>query len=265
MEISLKEKSGLPLSLGLESLRLKFEPPLEPVKPDIRTVIEAQPYLYEKSLTEPKELYLMYRGVSLPAHIKIWKENNLRYDLTLLNSAPLGREFNKTVGHYHPLVPGTEVTYPEIYEVLYGEAYYFLQKVSFLDGKQFLERALVVIAEPGEKVIIPPGWGHITINPNDEEPLLMANITADGFKSIYEPMKEANGGAFFLLTDGYWEENGRYEGVERLKMDMMRARPLDDKKIPFNKPLYSLAVESPETFRFLTHPQEFLSWWEEFY
>lgn len=265
MQVDLREKSGLPVSLGLEKCRLLFAFPLESVEPDVRTVFEAQPYLHEKGLTEPEELYYMYRGVSLPEHKELWKENDLRYDLTLLRPEPLGKEFNKTIGHYHPLIPGTDLTYPEIYEVLYGEAYYLLQRVSFFDSKQCLEKAVVIIAKPGEKVIIPPGWGHITINPSDEKPLLMANITADGFESIYEPMREANGGAFFLLTDGCWEENRRYEGVDRFQMDMIRARPLDDKNIPFDKPLYLLAVKSPETFRFLTQPQRFLSWWEKFY
>lgn len=265
MKVDLREKSGLPIVLDLENLKVIFNTPLSEVNPDIRTVIDAQPYLYEKGLSEPEELYYMYRGVSLPEHELIWKENNLRYDLTLLRPDLLGREFNKTVGHYHPLVPGTLLTYPEIYEVLYGEAYYLLQKVSFLDGKQYLERAVVVIAQPGEKVIIPPGWGHITINPDDEEPLLMANITADGFKSIYEPMKEANGGAFFLLSDGYWEENGRYDGIDRFKMDIIRATPLDQEGIFLAEPLYALAVKSPQTFKFLNEPQGFASWWEKFY
>lgn len=265
MEVDLREKSGLPIALDLENIKVIFNPPLNEIKPDVRTVIDAQSYLYEKGLSEPEELYYMYRGITLPEHDSLWKENNLRYDITLLRPDPLGKEFNKTVGHYHPLVSGTELTYPEIYEVLYGEAYYLLQKVSFLNGKQHLEKAVVVIAQPGEKVIIPPGWGHITINPDEEEPLLMANITADGFTSIYEPMKEANGGAFFLLTDGYWEENGRYEGLDRFKMDMIRAPSLDQEGIFLSEPLYSLAVKSPQTFKFLNEPQEFTAWWEKFY
>lgn len=265
MKVDLEEKSGLPIALDLESLKVIFNPPLSEIEPDVRTVVEAQSYLYEKGLTKPEELYYMYRGVSLPEHQEIWSKNNLRYDLTLLRPDPLGREFNKTVGHYHPLVPGTDLTYPEIYEVLYGEAYYLLQKVRFLDGKQYLERAVVIIAQAGEKVIIPPGWGHITINPNDEEPLLMANITADGFASIYEPMKEANGGAYFLLTDGFWEENGRYEGLDRFKMDMLRAFSLEEEGISFAKPLYSLGIEAPQTFEFLNKPQDFTVWWKKFY
>ena len=41
----------------------------------------------------------------------------------------LGSEYVKTVGHYHPPVPGTDVSYPEIYQVLDGSATYLLQKV----------------------------------------------------------------------------------------------------------------------------------------
>ena len=41
----------------------------------------------------------------------------------------LGLEYTKTVGHYHPQIPGTDISYPEIYQVLEGSATYLLQKV----------------------------------------------------------------------------------------------------------------------------------------
>jgi|GEM_PF-2282682 glucose-6-phosphate isomerase len=40
----------------------------------------------------------------------------------------MGLEFVKTCGHYHPPVnPKLRYTYPEMYEVLEGDAHYLLQ------------------------------------------------------------------------------------------------------------------------------------------
>jgi len=78
---------------------------------------------------ENVELYYMYRELSLgKKDALLMKEHGLRYDITVIPPRMMGCEFVKTAGHYHPLVPGTKSTYPEIYEVLGGEANYIMQK-----------------------------------------------------------------------------------------------------------------------------------------
>ena len=74
------------------------------------------------------ELYYMYRDLAKnKTDRRKIIENDLRYDITILAPVMLGKEFNKTVGHDHPIVPGTDITYPELYEVLKGEAIFLLQ------------------------------------------------------------------------------------------------------------------------------------------
>ena len=115
----------------------------------------------------------------------------LRYDVTVIRPGQIGREFIKTAGHYHPLKPQTEFSYPEVYEVLAGKAHYLLQTEPDEDGID----AILIEAVAGDKVLIPPGYGHITINPGQEY-LIMSNWVAADFSSIYGPIKELGGGAF---------------------------------------------------------------------
>ena len=96
------------------------------------------------------------------------REQNIRYDITIIPPGMLGREYIKTAGHYHPLVPGGSVTYPELYEVLEGEALYLLQR-------QDLGDVVAINASAGDKVLVPPNYGHITINGSNKK-LKMATL-----------------------------------------------------------------------------------------
>ena len=133
--------------------------------------------------------------------------------MTVIRAGRIGREYIKTAGHYHPLKEGTDTSYPEVYEVLSGRAHYLLQTEPGEDGVE----ALLIEAFPGDKVLIPPGYGHITINPGNV-PLIMSNWVAAGFASVYGPVRELGGGAYFeIAAAGGGEEfivNPNYRPLE---------------------------------------------------
>ena len=200
------------------------------------------------------ELYYMFRAVSKDEEDerKI-KEKGLRYDITIIPPNTLGLEFVKTAGHYHPFLPGSKMTYPELYEVLDGEAHYLLQRREQGRGTERITDVVVVKAKKGDKVIIPPNYGHVTINPS-EATLKMANWVANAFSSIYESMKVKGGAAYFELTNGEFVKNARYGAVP----DIRFLRPSDVEKelgLNLNKEteMYEL-IKQPETLAFLTNP-----------
>jgi len=200
------------------------------------------------------ELYYMFRAVSKDEEDerKI-KEKGLRYDITIIPPNTLGLEFVKTAGHYHPFLPGSKMTYPELYEVLDGEAHYLLQRREQGRGTERITDVVVVKAKKGDKVLIPPNYGHVTINPS-EATLKMANWVANAFSSIYESMKVKGGAAYFELTNGEFVKNARYGAVP----DIRFLRPSDVEKelgLNLNKEteMYEL-IKQPETLAFLTNP-----------
>ena len=101
-------------------------------EPDIRRLSDMREVVFDQSwlaTAEDFELYYMYRDLFLSrGDGEKLREQNLRYDITIIPPGMLGREYIKTAGHYHPLVPGGSVTYPELYEVLEGKALYLLQR-----------------------------------------------------------------------------------------------------------------------------------------
>ena len=132
-------------------------------KADIRWAYDLKPVLaYPEDLKENFPAYYMFRDVyySKKDHETI-KEHGLRFDITVIPPKKIGKEFIKTFGHYHPPAEDN-LSYTEIYEVLKGEAIYLLQKV---EGDKVVD-VVAVEAGEGDKVIIPPNYGHVTINPS---------------------------------------------------------------------------------------------------
>lgn len=228
--------------------------------PVARKLKEMKEVVFDKSFLASAnmdmELYYMFREVSKDDEDeKRIREKGLRYDITIIPANTLGVEFVKTAGHYHPLLPDSDITYPEIYEVLEGEAHYLLQRREEERGIEKITDIVVVKAKKGDKVIIPPNYGHVTINPS-EATLKMANWVASAFSSIYEPVKRRGGAAYFELTNGEFIKNENYEDAPGIRF----LKPLDTwiKETGLSKEMemYEL-IREPEKLDFLINPAEF--------
>src|SRR5690554_537228 len=129
----LMETSGLSISSDYEG-RLSFGEGLEDVTPAVRKLTDMKDVLLDADADAPEELYYMYRDVCRTRDRELIAKHGLRYDVTVIRPGQIGRELIKTAGHYHPLKPQTDVTYPEVYEVLAGKAHYLLQTELDEDG-----------------------------------------------------------------------------------------------------------------------------------
>ena len=218
---------------------------------DMRDVIFDQSWL---AGAKDFELYYMYRDLFLSrGDGQKLQEQGLRYDITVIPPNMLGREYIKTAGHYHPLVPGGSVTYPELYEVLEGEALYLLQS-------QDLGDVVVVHASAGDKVLVPPNYGHITINRSNKT-LKMANYVARDFSSLYDPIREKAGGAYFFTKDG-WIKNERCpEAAELRRVEAPDNRNLAKLGLTKSREMYPL-LKVRGQLEFLTRPEEHLELFE---
>jgi glucose-6-phosphate isomerase, archaeal len=222
-------------------------------EPDIRWLYDLRDVIFDQNwlaTAKNTELYYMYRDLFLSkADGERLREQGVRYDITIIPPSMLGSEYVKTIGHYHPLVPGEGVTFPEIYEILEGEALYLLQKLDLSD-------VVAVNASAGDKVLVPPGYGHITINRSNKT-LKMANFVARDFSSLYGPIKEMAGGAYYF-TDSGWIKNERYpESAELRRIEALGSAKLRSLGLAKGKEMYPLLKEKGR-LDYLVKPQEHL-------
>jgi len=258
MEIDLQKTSGLPIIFDEKKIDLKFESDFPFVKKSKRSLDELRPYLKNLSLREisrreteakngPDPVYCVWRYVHLKKDDEKIKAANLRYDLTLLLPGKTDGEFVKTAGHYHK-------PYPEVFEVLSGRAYFLIQ--SYNKNPKNIESVYLIEAGVGEKVLIPPSYGHNTINVFGE-PLLLANLVSEKAVYDYEPYKNNHGASYYLLDNGDLIDivkNPNYDSMPEIKK--IRPREYPEFGLVKNQPLYSL-VNNLEKLRFLNYSEEF--------
>ncbi|MEM0379404.1 MAG: glucose-6-phosphate isomerase family protein [Nanopusillaceae archaeon] len=197
------------------------------VKPKIRRKEDMKDVLlnYEG---ENEDLYYMYRGVFLKKDKEVFEKHRIRHDITLIKNKIIGREYNKTYGHYHPN------NYPEIYEVLNGKALFILQSRDF--------RSLIIVeAKKGDQVVILPGYGHVTINIGND-PLILSNLVYWDFESDYSIYKEKKGAIIYVTLDGIVFNKNYLEDFFVVK--------LNGKKL-FDENIYLEFLKNPENFKFL--------------
>jgi len=232
---------------------------LEKMTPSIRYLAEMTEVLFDKewAKTAPDlKLYYMYRDIVMnKKEHQIIKKAGLRYDITIMPPVMLGKEFNKTAGHDHPLVPETKITYPEIYQVLSGQALFLIQD-SYGDQ---IKDIYVVEAQKDDIVIIPPNYEHLMINASNKE-LKNANwICRDFGSNIYKPFRLKQGFSYFavqgLESEVKWQKNPHYEDVPELKFCQPNHR-IEQFKIEKAKEIYSL-VNNLKKLDFLIHPQKY--------
>ena len=247
MAIDLQKISSLPISFDIKSLKLEFQGDFPFIKKSERTLKELQPYLKIPNVGNRASnipIYYVWRYVHLKKDDKKIKAANLRYDLTLVPPGTIDGEFVKTAGHYH-------LPYPEIFEVLYGRAYFLIQ--SFDKNQKNIKSVYLIEAGPGEKFVVPPGFGHNIINVFNE-PLLTVNLVSEKSGHDYTSYKNNHGASYYFLDNGNLIDivkNPNYDSVPEIKKIRAKKDPL---------PLYSL-VNNLEKLRFLNYPEEFKGEW----
>lgn len=247
--IDLKENSGLPIKLS-QDYHLIFENNLPEVAPAVRTIDDMKEVLLDKTLKKPEELYYMYRDVAFSEDKEAQKKNQLRYDISVFKPDKLGKELMKSVGHYH------SGDFPELYEVIAGEAWCLLQKPSKKNFK-IIEDVILVKAKTKDKIICLPGYGHILIIPQNKT-LVTSNWVSAQFKSDYSLYQKAQGAAYFILEENgsiKFQKNKFFTTVPSIR-EVIPSAKIEKFGLEKNKPIYPL-IKSPEKLRFLNYPKEF--------
>jgi glucose-6-phosphate isomerase, archaeal len=214
--------------------------------PLARTISEMRPVLASPSCRCDVPLYFMYRDLAKSDMDRHWLHSHyLRFDLTVIPPRDLCGEWVKTKGHYHPKNTAG-VGFPEIYEVLEGNAHYLLQS-------RVLDDVVMISAVAGDIVVIPPDYGHITINPTPGETLSMVNIVSTAFVSEYADYETSRGAAYFELSNGDLKKNQHYPKVPPVRHILPKTNYGDFGKI--TGPLYNL-IGNSGALEFLNHPEK---------
>jgi glucose-6-phosphate isomerase len=116
---------------------------------------------------------------------------------------------------------------------------------------------MMITACAGEIVIVPPGYGHVTINPARTTFLQMANIVSSGFSSNYQRYEAQRGAAFFEMVKDGFVQNPSYAKPPSLRY--MKAQRFAGLGKRITAPLYDLIEKRAPVLEFLNYPERFSS------
>ncbi|MDO8553504.1 MAG: glucose-6-phosphate isomerase family protein [Candidatus Micrarchaeota archaeon] len=224
-----------PLKINLTDNRLEVDGKSH--SSSVRTIAQMQDVLLNQELPTQEPLYYMYRSVA--------QLEDLRYDITLILPKILSDEYAKTYGHYHPKAQDG-LAYPEVYQVISGEAKFLLQKKNN-DGSVHV---IIATAKKGDCIVFPPSYGHVTINSSEKDPLLLANIVYANFESDYSEYKKLRGGAIYYTKHGV-VQNTNYvvKNIEYLTV-----KELNNRYGFLSHDLLQDLFKNPKKFEFLKMP-----------
>ena len=243
MKKSLKKLSGLPATLvknkvefGPNSCRPQFE---------IKKYSDHRQFFQNNNLDKNQDLYYIYRTSCLKKDGPLFSKRGLRYDITAITPGLIGNEPHHTIGHIHKKL--SKGAPSEIYQVVYGRAIFLIQNNK---TKKFY----AIYRNAGQKIIIPPDCGHITVNASIKNPLVVANIFINKTNaSDYSFFRKNQGPAWYPV----WKNNKiDFEKNKSQKNQFSFKKISTYKKIPFrmskSTPLYRDFLNGPDKFYFLT-------------
>lgn len=258
-QITRVEASGLPIDFDRQKQVLRFVDGLTCAGSSFKKAGQMRNLLFDaRDLDEEEPYYGAYRDICFDNDRQKFLDQDTRYDITAIRPGTINGEFKKTSGHFHGYIPGTSYTYPEVYEVLQGRAAFVMQKSTNNDKDEELrvDEVRIVVVERGQSIVIPPFYGHGSINIGDDM-LLFSNLAIVSCPLDYESVASRHGLAYFLVeadnADGFEAvPNLNYVGLPPATV----VRPTENPAlgITFGKPSYQSYVEDPKVFAYLSDP-----------
>jgi len=219
-----------------------------------------------KSLLDPEcngldPVYVIAMDVGKLHHKSILLKKNLIFGAVTYAAGRLGNEPVRSQGHVHKKSRNNKISSPEIYEIWSGKAIIYMQEsVSDNPGRCFAVEAGV-----GEKVIVPPDWGHATISADIKQPLTFGAWCDREYGFEYKDVRDHGGLAWFpILNESFeinWNKNKNYYKSELIcKKPEKYERFGIDSKIP----IYTQFENDQSLFQFVSDPELKSAIWKNF-
>jgi glucose-6-phosphate isomerase len=220
-------------------------------EPEVRRLEAIRPSLLNPECDGPEEVYAIAMDVGKIEHRDILNKKMLLFGVVTYAAGRLGSEPVRSQGHIHKVSSHSDWSPPEMYEIWTGKAIIYMQETA----KDDPGRCFAVFAEPGDVVVVPPGWAHATISANPDVPLTFGAWCDREYGFEYDDVRAHNGLAWYPVVGEqnkiHWLHNEAYKKNHLVEK---RPNPYSQLSISGNKPIYAQFEENPEKFQFVSKP-----------
>ena len=219
-------------------------PPLE-----LRRLDDVRASLRDPSADGPDVLYAIAMDTGPAEDRAAQVEQNILFGVCAYAAGLVGDEPVRSQGHVHGVSASCGPSRAELYEFWHGTGIAYMQEFAADDPG----RGFAVRADAGQKVLVPPGWAHLTVNADVTTPMAFGAWCVRDYGFDYGKVRKRQGLAFYpTVQDGAiaWVPNPAYRParlVEKPPADL-RAFGIDE------RPIYLQWRERPADFDFIPRP-----------
>jgi glucose-6-phosphate isomerase len=184
----------------------------------------------------------------------------LLFGVVAYEKGQLGDEPVRSQGHVHAIAPHCGWSTPELFEIWQGNAIIYAQETA-LDRPG---RCIAIEANPGDKIVIPPGWAHCVINSNPETRMVFGAWCDRQYGFVYDGVRAHRGLAWFPLLGNHgieWQRNSSYAASELI---CRSARSYPELGVSDSPPIYEQFAQDPARMQWVSEPSLAGSLWETF-
>ena len=252
--------SGLDIYVNSEPLGFSYGDSVFGPAPELRTLNDIRQSLLDPGCSGPEIVYAIAMDVGKTIHKQILKERMLLFGVVTYATGKLGMEPIRSQGHIHAISGHSGWSPPELYEIWTGRAIIYMQETA----QKHPGRCYAVLADPGDKILVPPGWAHCTISADSQTQLTFGAWCDREYGFEYDEVRSRRGLAFYPVWNGdslSWRKNTHYDNCELIEKTPEFYSSIG---IASDTPIYVQFEQNPEIVQFISKPYIKDTYWESF-
>jgi len=179
-------------------------------QPELRSLDAIRPSLRNPLCDGPDPVYAIAMDVGRTEMRAELERRMLLFGVVTYAAGRLGDEPVRSQGHVHRVSQHSGWRPPEVYEIWSGAAYVYMQEFAADDPG----RCFAILAQPGEIVVVPPGWAHATVSGDPTSAMTFGALCDREYGFEYTEVRQRRGLAWYPLIDSAgsirWERNAAY-------------------------------------------------------
>jgi len=252
---------GLDVRVTEHPMGFQFGPNIFGPAPEYRSLDSIRKSLYDPFCEGPDPVYAIVMDVGKREHRQELEKRQLLFGIVTYAAGRLGNEPVRSQGHIHRVSAHSGWAPPEVYEIWRGRGVVYMQEFAADDPG----RCFAVVGEPGDVIVVPPGWAHATISADPRTPLTFAAWCDREYGFVYDQVRAHRGLAWYALLD----DDGRLQwcrNTSYLARDLCIGRPRDYRELSLvaGTPIYTQFENNPTAIQWVSNPALRKEIWSSF-
>ena len=250
--------------LGLRcasDMRFEYDADVFGPTPEFRHLDDIRRSLRDPNCQGPDVLYSIVMDVGRREHFAELQRRMLLVGVVAYAAGRLGDEPVRSQGHIHAVAPHCGWSTPELFQIWEGRAIVYAQERATDDPG----RCFAVVANVGEKVVVPPKWAHCVINADPERRMVFGAFCDRQYGFEYDEVRAHGGLAWFPVLDQnndvVWEANPKYRPSN---LSVRTARHYPELGLNSEVALYEQFSRDPQSLQWVSEPASVKDAWRDF-